>query len=185
MSTSTAPTNINSNSPASISVPITSTPYKSNPAFLYGTTVAFSILVVLCIIFLFGNKNTISNFNIILWAIIPVSIYIISTGLNLLGQWMACRSVDIVKGFTTALMTLVSIYSFLGLSHISAVRVPIGSIFASYFATKDELTSNTTLEKLELKYPILMGISVAYYLFWGTMFGQIVTSGFSAGCPIQ
>ena len=95
---------------------------------------------------------------------------------------MSCRSVAIGRGFLAALATVLSSYVSMGLSHIAILRVPIGSIFSSYFATRQELIESS-LEMIEQKHPVLMGISVAYYMFWGIMFGQVITTGLSAGCP--
>ena len=153
----------------------------SSKSFLYGTTIAFAILIILCIIVIFSNKNTIPNFKIIFWVVIPACIFLVSSGLNLIGQWMACRTVAIGKGFLAALATVLTSYASMGLSQIATLRVPIGSIFSSYFATRQEL-SESSLEMIEAKHPILMGISVAYYMFWGIMFGQVITTGLSAGC---
>ena len=158
-----------------------STTQRSNSTFVYSSTVSLAVIVVMTVIFLFTHKESLNNFTTLFWIVMPIVIYIVGVGLNLMGQYSSCGSVNIGKGFLSALTTLASTYAFMGISRVAVLRVPIGSIFSSYFATKQEL-NNDTFENIESKYPILEGISVAYYMFWGTMFGQIISSGLSAGC---
>ena len=166
----------------------------TNNAFLYGTTVSFGILIALIVLIIYKNRYTIPSFDLVLWGVFPLVVYIISACLNLLGQWMSCGTASPGKGFLSAVPTVISTYFFLALAQIAFLRVPVASLFSDYFAQRECAMApnshkkplnpmNYTIEELEIRCPTLRGISTAYYLFWGTMFGQIITSGLSSACP--
>ena len=154
--------------------------YVENKTFVYSSTIIFSIFSALCIIVLYINKGIIPFFNMIIWIGFPLFIYIISSVLNIFGQWLSCKHVNAGRGFLTAFTTLGFVYLSLLITKLEILRLPIGSLVAPLISSPDFY--KYPLQVLEEKYPIILSSSVAYYVFWGVMFGQIITSGLSAAC---
>lgn len=157
------------------------TNYTSNSSFVYSSTTILAIFSVICIVVLYLFKSNVPSFQMIVWIGFPILIYILSSCLNMMGQHLTCKSINAGKGFLTALTTLVSVYLFMLLSKIQFLRLPIGSIIAPFVAPANEVCK-LSLKELEEKYPIVLSIATSYYVFWGVVFGQIITSGMSAAC---
>lgn len=148
---------------------------SSSSSYTYGSTFAFAIFIALFIIVLYGQYNNMKGyFNFILWGILPFVIFVIGIGLNLIGQKIACSNVHISSAFAATLYLPLWVYLFLGISQISYVRAPVTSLFV-------QIPDVTVLEA-EKEQPTLKGIAVAYYVFFGILFGQIFSSGLSQVC---
>lgn len=156
-------------------------PDTGTTSFTYASTVILALIVLLTTIFIFRLFSTINGFGLILWIGIPLIVYLVGGALNLLGQYIACQTVDAGRAFKSSLILLSTTLIALIISSITLLRLPIGSVFAPLFETK--MQCNASLIPLEAKYPTLKGISYGYYLMWGILFGQIMNANFSAACP--
>lgn len=148
---------------------------SSSSSYTYGSTFAFGIFVALVIIVLYGQYNSMKGyFSFVLWGILPLTIFIMGVGLNLIGQKIACNKVDVGSAFSATLYLPLWVYFFLGISQISYVRAPVTSLFVQL--------PDVTVLQAEKERPTLKGIAVAYYVFFGILFGQIFSSGLSQAC---
>ena len=155
----------------------------SSSAFLYSTTIVIAILFVAVTIIFFRSFSYLSFFQLLLWFILPICIYIIASFLNLAGQQISCKKVNAGKAFRNSLLVLGPVYLALIIATIPYARIPIGSLFAPLFEPK--LANTMSLIPLEVRHPTLKGISYAYYIFWGILFGQIMNGNFSAACSTK
>lgn len=169
-------------------------------------SVAFpvSILFVLITIFLFQLKDSISYFNLILWVGFPIVTFLIAAVVNIITQYVTCRTTNAGKAFLGALPSFGSILIGLGIASISYCRIPVASVFApliigqSIDITKDKQTVNInslknsnskeccipklTLEAIETKYPIITGLSYGFYIMFSILFGIVIGTGLSTIC---
>lgn len=167
-------------------------------------SVAFpvSVLFVLITIFLFQLKDSISYFNLILWVGFPIVTFLIAAVVNIITQYVTCRTTNVGKAFLGALPSFGSILVGLGIASISYCRIPIASVFApliigqSIDITKDKSTVNInslknskeccipklTLEAIETKYPIITGLSYGFYIMFSILFGIVIGTGLSTIC---
>ncbi len=156
-------------------------PDDRTTGFTYGSTVILAFIVLLTTILFFRYFSTTAGFQLMIWIGIPLIVYLVGGCLNLLGQYIACQSVDAGRAFLSSLVLLGTTLVALIISSFAILRVPVASVFAPLFETK--MPCNTGLIPLEAKYPTLKGISYGYYLMWGILFGQIMNANFSAACP--
>lgn len=154
----------------------------STSAFLYSTTIVIAILFVAVTVILFRTFSNLTFFPLLLWFALPIGIYMIASFLNLAGQQISCKKVNAGKAFRNSLLVLVPVYLALIIATIPYARIPISSLFAPLFEPKATVMN---LIPLEIRYPTLKGISYAYYIFWGILFGQIMNGNFSSACSMQ
>ncbi len=177
-----------------------------------GISIAFSFICIWAYIVLFMFKNTLSSviFNILLWFIIPVICYISSISVNVINQLSTCGTINIGSASLFSLITFGIVYIFTIISSISYCRIPIISAIApsltgiTYNVTSKKKNSNTnynssnisnsnnsnscnsskniTLEMIESKLPSLQGISYGFYVFFGMLFGNVISTGLSINC---
>lgn len=148
---------------------------SQSSSYKYGSTFAFAVFVALGIIILYKNYYALgTSFSFILWGVLPIVIFFMGVGLNMIGQKIACSTVNAGSAFSSTMTLPLFVYGTLALSQISYLRAPVTSLFV-------QLPNVTVLES-EAKYPILKGAAVAYYVFFGILFGQVVSSGMSQVC---
>lgn len=159
---------------------------SSSASYTYSTSVILAVFVA-CMVILFCNdaiKLTQTTRNVLLYIFIPVMSFLLSGGIALLGQYFACGSIHAVSAFTGSILTPITVGAALILSAFSIFRAPIISLFsiASMDCRKPASIGSSCLSDIESKYSIYKGIAIAYYVFWGVMFGQTISSGFSQVC---
>ena len=163
-----------------------------------------SIIFVLIIITLFYLKDSIPQFNLVLWLAIPLAATVITGAANIIIQYTTCNTTDIGKALLGTMPTIAAIIIGLGISTISYCRIPIVSVFAPLFMKKTvDITTNKTnasvnsirnstskeccspklnLLTIEQRYPILQGLSVGFYIMFSILFGMVIGTGTSRIC---
>lgn len=183
--------------------PTTPTPPPTKPSETntgtYGISTVFAIATAFFIFILFLYKGSIPNFWILFWAGVPVILYIVSSLLGLATQMINCGTINPGNAFLAGIATPLASLVFMGIASVSWFRVPIASAFApllvkqnfSTFKNIGRINNSGThlvdirqasLQALEAQSPLVMGISYAYYLFFGILFGQVFTSNMSITC---
>lgn len=153
-------------------------------AFVYSSPFVLAAVIVVAILILFSTFATPNRifegaFLKIFWLVIPLVAYLLSVGISFAGQYFLCKNTNVARAFTTSLSALGILYAFLFVPYqFPVARMPVGSIFVSKFTR----VPNPDFYQVEAANPTLMGISFAYYAFWGVLFGQIVSSSLSAAC---
>jgi hypothetical protein len=155
---------------------------ESNPDKLSGSTTIFNItlailsaLLVILFFHMVGGQALSSVANIILWIAIPISITLLSIAVNAVNQLIRCDSVNIVTHLKVSWVTLLLVYAILGLTTISYVRAPVTSLFSGFFP-------DATVIGLENRVPAVRGIAVGYYMLFGVLLAQVITSGYGTIC---
>jgi hypothetical protein len=163
-----------------------SDPDKSSASagYTYGTAIMLGLLIGVGIILLhtFNISPMAQYFSIYLG--IPILSFVMSGALAIGGQQIACGSIDPASAFLGSIWTPISVWIFLIISAFSIMRAPVISLFSvgDIDCRKSKSTGSTCLSDIEIKSPLYKGIARAYYVFWGVMFGQTVSSGFSQVC---
>ena len=103
--------------------------------------------------------------NLYLWIILIVVSYILAFSLNATVQLIVCKQIYPVSLAKNSLWLPVFVAFFLGLSYIGFLSWAIEGCLPS------EMDSFTK-----------QGISHAFYIFWGGMYGQLLSSGFAQSC---
>lgn len=149
---------------------------SASQTYVYVSTFAFAIMIAIVIIILYSQLRLFSNatFAMILWGILPIFIFMMGVGLNVLGQYIACKRVNVGPAFSSSWPILPFVYGALGIAQSSYVRAPITSLFV-------QIPEVTVIDS-ENRFPIYKGFAVAYYVFFGVLFGQVISSGFSQVC---
>lgn len=171
---------------------------NNSNAVVFITAIPLAICLSLIIIVIFQYESGIPNFSILYWVIFPIIAYVISVITNVINQYSECDAINTGKAFLSALPLLAIILVSLGISTISFCRIPIASAFSSFVSTKPvDIVSSAnitnkqkgvlcctrmSLEQLELVSPAIKGISVAFYVMFGTLFGQVIASSLSRSC---
>lgn len=155
---------------------------ESNPDKLSGTTTIFNIMLaivsaLLVIIFfhIAGGQTMSTLATILLWIAIPISITIFSIAVNAVNQLIRCDSVNMVTHLKVSWVTLLLAYLVLGLTSISYVRAPVTSLFSGLFP-------DATVIGLENKVPVIRGVAIGYFMFFGVFLAQVITSGYGTIC---
>lgn len=143
------------------------------------------------------------QYKIALYLGLPIIIFIVISGFNMVSQYSSCNKVDAGNAFLYGLPSIVLTYIALGISAISWCRMPVASVFSPFFAgktidvvsnssmnsiknsvsnSKECCTPKRTLESIENTFPIVKGLSYGFYLVFSTMFSIIIGNGFSSAC---
>jgi hypothetical protein len=168
------------------------------------TALPVSIFFLLITLFLFQIRDSIPGFKLVLWLGFPVVAFLITAVANVITQYVNCKKVDIGKAALGSLPSLGTILVGLGVASISICRIPVASVFApmligqSVDITKNKSNTNInslknsnskeccvpklTLESVESKYPTISGLAYGFYVFFASLFGMVIGSGFSAIC---
>ena len=172
-------------------------------------TVAFpvALIVLLMVVMLYNFKESIDYFDIVFWAVILIVPYMIAVGVHFMTQQINCRKLDSGAAFKGGVATIVAMVAGMGISSLSWFRIPVVSVFAPLIlpdpttevTVLPSLTKNTgatqrggagsaccsptrRLTDVETEYPILVGLSRAFYLFFASMFGIVIGTNLSATC---
>jgi hypothetical protein len=143
-------------------------------------------------------------FHLVLWIGFPIITFALTVIINIVTQYSECKQTNIGRAMLGALPSFGTIFIALGVSSISYCRIPIASVFApmiigqSVNITKNKSTTNVnslknniskeccipklSLELIEQKYPLIVGISYGFYVMFSMLFGMVIGSGLSSIC---
>lgn len=150
-----------------------------------------AIVVFLISFSLFQWEYVWPFFRVVLWLGIPFLVYLITSVTTLLAQYSGCGSVRMGDVFMYSLPSVLLSWAALLISYFSIFRIPIASAVAPLFIDMSPPSSGNnrgccgpsmTLETMELQAPMVKGFSYGFYLFFSTIFGLLVSVGFSGIC---
>lgn len=135
-------------------------------------------LVVL--FFYIFDRNFMSPLAIsILWIVLPILLVILSITVNIINQSIQCDGkTDLLAHMKISWVTLLIVYGVLLITSVSYVRAPVTSLFAGFFP--QNIASSVI--GLEARLPVIRGIAIGYYMLFGVLLSQIITSGYGTLC---
>lgn len=152
------------------------------------------LLVLAIIIVLFQYKPSTQSFTFILWAGIPMLLFIIVFCVNLIMQYSACETTDAWKAMLGAFPSVFAVLFGLMISSFPICRIPVASVFTPLILgdnvdiisnqpkTKCCTESKVSIHKIESKFPIIEGISYGFYLMFATFFGITIGNSYATMC---
>ena len=152
-----------------------------------GTSVGLGLMTLIGITVLYLFKNTMGfYFNILYWLVFPISVYLVSVGLNVLNQKTnGCASINMGSIFTSALYTLGFLYA--AMMVIGSSSLPYIGIIGTFFKApvislfiRDPTV--TTIEAAEQENPVYTGFGAGYWACFGVITGQLISGGVSQLC---
>ncbi len=165
--------------------------------------IPIAILFLIVTILLFQFRDTIRSFKLILWLGLPILSLVIISGVNMILQYVSCKTTNAGKALLGALPSIGAMLAALGISSISYCRIPIASVFAPLFIgktvdiSKDKSSVSNinslknskeccipkiTLEFIEGQVPIIQGISYSFYIMFAVLFSMVLGTSISAIC---
>ncbi len=155
---------------------------SSNPDKLSGTTATlnitlalFSALIVILFFYIFGGPKMSVIGVTLLWLVIPIGLTMLSLAMNAINELIRCGSVNMLTHLKVSWVTLVIVYIVLGITSISYIRAPVTSLFSGFFP-------DPTVLGIEAKAPVVRGVAVGYYMLFGVLLAQVITSGYGSIC---
>jgi hypothetical protein len=151
-----------------------------------GVTGVFNLMLALLasglvvLIFYIFDRNFMSPLAVsILWIALPILLIILSITVNIINQSIQCDGkTDLLSHIKISWVTLAIVYSVLFLTTVSYVRAPVTSLFAGFFPQNFA----SSVVGLEARLPIVRGIAIGYYMLFGILLSQIITSGYGTIC---
>jgi hypothetical protein len=149
-----------------------------------------AILVFFLVVMLFQWEFIWSYFRTILYLGVPILVYLLTSIVTLLAQYSGCGNIRADNVFLYSLPSAAFSWIALLLSSISWCRIPVASIVGPQFLRNRPVTEpnkgccgpQLTLEEIERLSPMVKGFSYGFYLFFSTLFGMLVSIGFSTIC---
>lgn len=153
-------------------------------------TLGFFVAIIVIILF---NYQNVPFFSAILYAGLPLLIYVLMT----IVIYISKPGATVGNSFSSAIPTIGTTYIALFISYISYFRIPIASVFAPLFLdTSANIVHQTeqkggsrkhgkkqsggaccspsySLEGVESQFPSIKGISYGFYLFFAICFGGV------------
>lgn len=156
-------------------------------------TLGFFVAIIVIILF---NYQQLPIFNAILYAALPLLIYVLMAMVMYISKSGATAG----NAFISAVPTIGTTYIALFISYISYFRIPIASVFAPLFLDTSVnivhqsiqpeqkggakrhgrkhsggacCSPSYSLEGVELQFPSIKGISYGFYLFFAICFGGV------------
>jgi len=155
---------------------------SSNPDKLSGTTTTLNItlavlsaLIVILFFYIFGGPHMSIVGVTLLWLVIPIGLTMLSMAMNAVNELIRCGSVNMLTHLKVSWVTLVIVYIVLGITSISYIRAPVTSLFSGFFP-------DPTVLGIEAKVPTVRGVAVGYYMLFGVLLAQVITSGYGSIC---
>lgn len=169
-------------------------------------TIAFpiAILFLLITIVLFQFRDGISNFTLVLWLGLPIITLIITSVVNIVYQYITCKTTNVGKAMLGALPSVGTVLISLGVASISYCRIPVASVFAPLIlgqtidvtnnksntninslknnSSKECCIPKLTLKMIESASSFIAGISHGFYVMFGILFGMVIGTGLSTIC---
>lgn len=125
------------------------------------------------LLFMMAPDTVMAYPGLFLFAVLPIFSFFTSSFTNWFLQYMYCGSVQVSSIFAGAAVSPAIILGAMGLCHwLSFLRNPITQLFA-------ELPPNALPDAVFARE--VWGY--AFYLFWGGVYGQTISSGMIAACP--
>jgi hypothetical protein len=168
-------------------------------SFIISLPIAIFFLLVMITVFQF--KDSIPHFTLVLWLGLPVLVFFITSGVNLITQYISCKTTNAGKALLGGIPSLITTLIGLYISSISYCRIPVATVFTPLFANQtvdvvptksnstvnslknsNSNTRNLTLEVIENKYPIVAGISYGFYIMFSILYGMPVGNGIATIC---
>lgn len=148
------------------------------------------IVVFFITVALFSWEYIWSYFSIVLYLGLPVGIYLLTSIVTLLAQYSECGTVHVADVAWFSIPSAILSWFSLLLSYGSWFRIPIASVAGPFFAPPVPPANPATgcceppmtLEAIELQAPMVKGVAHAFYLFFSTIFGLLISIGFSTVC---
>jgi hypothetical protein len=165
--------------------------------------IPIAILFLLITLLLFQFRDSIPSFKIVLWLGFPILSLVIVSVVNMILQYVSCKTTNVGKAILGALPSVGAILIALGVSSVSYCRIPIASVFTPLVVgqtvdiTKDKSTVSNinslknskeccipklTLESIENRYPTIQGISYGFYMMFSILFSMVLGTGISSIC---
>lgn len=165
--------------------------------------IPIAILFLLITLLLFQFRDNIPSFKIVLWLGFPILSLVIVSIVNMILQYVSCKTTNVGKAILGALPSIGAILVALGISSVSYCRIPIASVFTPLVVgqtvdiTKDKSTVSNinslknskeccipklTLESIESRYPTIQGISYGFYMMFSILFSMVLGTGISSIC---
>lgn len=156
-------------------------------------TISYAVPTAICVFFasfmLFQMENVWPYFRVVLYLGLPALVYLLTSIVTLLIQYSGCGSVRVGDVFLYSTPSAVFTWIALFVSSFSICRLPMVSVIAPLFAPPPEgdekekcCAPSPSLETIELQSPMVKGFAYGFYLFFSTVFGVLVSSGFASGC---
>jgi len=183
------------------------TPNQNDAVSSLAIAFPVALVVLLIVVMLYNFKESINYFDIVFWAVILIAPYMIAVGVHFMTQQINCRKLDSGAAFKGGIATIVAMVVGMGISSLSWFRIPVASVFAPLIlpdpTTEVTVISNPVkntgatqrggasgaccpptrrLIDVETEYPMLVGLSRAFYLFFASMFGIVIGTNLSATC---
>ena len=123
------------------------------------------------------------------WGLMPIVVYLLSTGCCLIAQYSACNSVHVATVTQSTWQIVIYVYFALAATQFAVVRAPVVSVIP--FGGLEEINEQLIMKKLktindiitiETMNPGLQEKAMAYYLFWAILFGQMAILGKTTIC---
>jgi hypothetical protein len=124
---------------------------------------------------MFGGSQMSNLAVALLWLVIPMGITMLSIAMNAVNELIRCGSVNMITHLKVSWVTLVIVYVVLGITSISYIRAPVTSLFSGFFP-------DPTVLGVEAKAPVVRGVAVGYYMLFGVLLAQVITSGYGSIC---
>jgi hypothetical protein len=176
----------------------------SNPDSLT-VAVPVSIFFLFVTLILFQFRDSIPFFKRLLWVIFPIITLFIVSGVNMITQYISCKKINANKAFLGTVPSLITILIGLGIATIPYCRIPIATVIAPIIIgdtvdiTMNKSNSNNinslkntnfkeccspklSLEKIESRYPLVIGLSYGFYIVFSVLFGVTIGNGISSIC---
>jgi hypothetical protein len=126
------------------------------------------------------------SFWVLLYVALPLLIYGITVLVTVLAQYSACDDVRMDTVARTSAPSAGMAWGALLLSSVSWFRLPIASVAAPLFLPTPDgkacCNATPSLHDAEHAEPMIRGMAHAFYLFFSTLFGVLVSTGFSTMC---
>jgi hypothetical protein len=128
-------------------------------------------------------------YNAMVWGLLPIVVYLLTTGCSLIAQYTACGSVHVTAVANSTWQIVLYVYAALAATQFTVVRAPVVSIMP--FGGLEEINEQLIMKKLktindiitiEKMNPGLEEKAAAYYLFWAILYGQMSILGKSTVC---
>lgn len=157
-------------------------------------TISYAVPTAICVFFaafmLFQMEYLWTSFRLVLYLALPVMVYLLTSVVTLLIQYSGCGSVRVGDVFLYSTPSAVFTWIALFVSSFSWCRLPMASVVAPLFAPpaapggeKEKCCEQSlSLETIELQSPMVKGFAYGFYLFFSTVFGVLVSSGFASAC---
>ena len=169
----------------------------SSTGLYMGAAEAVILFIIIILLFKFADDTIRGK---LLWILLPILAFVISTGLNVGSQYIVCGAINGKKALMGAISSPIAVLVGLAISSVDYCRIPVASVFAPLFTESSKnivkrstnskntkrgnscCTQEAFLTDLEDKYPLLKMFSYIFYISFSVMFGSIIGTGVATVC---